>query len=126
MSTSSSLLHKILVCCCCSHTACTTGQCYNMWTGMEAYGLCCIQSQACCWTLCAPLCHYCKLGDTTKALDHCSKAVRYCLFCCALDCVAPCDGCYNCICYQKDNFQNGVSGFKDITKHKMWLGSKVQ
>ena len=101
MSTKDSILGKILVCCCCSGTACQTAQIYNYWTACESYGLCVLNCQACCWALCAPICHGCKCGDTGAAVDHLKLALKQCAFCCLLDLVSPCDGCYNCICYQK-------------------------
>ena len=82
--------------------------------------------QGCCWTLCAPICHSCTLGDTGKAKESLITALKYCVFCCALSCVAECDACYNCIFYNIENFTNGVSGFKDVTKNTMWLGKKVE
>ncbi len=84
MSTKDSVCGKILVCLCCSHTACQVGACYNCWTGCESYGLCALNCQGCCWSLCAPICHQCKMGDTTEAGDKLSKALRYCAFCCLL------------------------------------------
>ena len=126
MSTSNSVLNKVLVCCFCTSTACGTAQCYNMWTAYEACGLAYLNHQACCWTLCAPICHQCKLGDTKEAGRRCGECFKFCLFSCALECVAPCDGCYNCIFYNVDNCKTGVSGFKDVMKHTMWLGKKVE
>ena len=126
MSTKDSILHKILVCCFCSQTACGTAGCYNCWTSCEACGLAQLHQNSCCWTLCAPICHECKLGDTKKAGRSCGLCFKYCIFSCALQCVAPCDGCYACIMYTRDNCTVGVSSFKDILNHKMWLGDKVQ
>lgn len=124
-STKDSCLHKTLVCCCCSHTACGVGQCYDCWTAWEAYGLCSLNQQACWWTLCAPLCHEGKCGDTDKACGKCSLAARYCAFCCLLNICAPFDGCINCVLYQKDNCSEGVSSFKDVYKHKSFFGDKI-
>ena len=126
MSTSNSILGKILVCLCCSDRAFMTAQCYNMWTACEAYGLCVLNCQACCWTLCAPVCHECKLGDTSEALKRCTTALKFCAFSCCLCFVSECDACYNCIFYNVDNCTTGVSGFKDVMKHSMWLGKKVE
>lgn len=44
---------------------------------------------------------------------------------CALCCCGPCDGCYTCACYNKDNCTTGVTGFKDIMKHTMFIGKKI-
>jgi hypothetical protein len=97
-----------------------------MWTAAESYGLCYLNCLGCWWTLCAPVCHQCKLGDTAEATKKMTTALKYCAFCCALQCVAPCDSIYNCIFYQVDNFTSGVSGFKDIMKNTMFLGKKVE
>lgn len=126
MSTKDSILNKIAVCCFCSGNACGTAQCYNMWTAIEACGLAQLNQQACCWTLCAPICHQCKLGDTTEAGNRCGQCFKFCIYGCALSCVSPCDACYNCIFYNVDNFKEGVSGFSDVMKHTQWLGKKVE
>lgn len=126
MSTKDSILAKILVCMFCSETACGTACCYNTWTSCESCGLAQLNQQACCWTLCAPICHQCKLGDTTEAMIRCSLCFKFCIFATALNFVAPCDGCYACIFYNVQNCTEGVSGFKDILKHTMWLGKKVE
>lgn len=126
MTTKASMLNKIAVSCFCSQTACGVAQCYNMWTCCESCGLANLNQSACCWALCAPICHECKMGDTGEAAKRCGLCVKYSLFGCALSIVAPCDACYNCICYNKDNCTEGVSGFKDIVKHSQWLGKKVQ
>ena len=126
MSTKDSILGKILVCMFCSETACGTACCYNTWTSCESCGLAQLNQQDCCWTLCAPICHQCKLGDTTEAMNRCSLCFRFCIFATALNFVAPCDGCYACIFYNVQNCTEGVSSFKDILKHTMWLGKKVE
>jgi hypothetical protein len=126
MSTSKSIVNKIAVCLCCSTTACGTGQCYDIWTAVEAYGFCALNCQACCWALCAPICHECKMGDTKEAGERLKKALKYCAFCCLLDCVAPCDGCINCVLYTRDNCKEGVSSYKDVMKNTMFIGSKIQ
>lgn len=125
MTTKDSILNKVLVTCFCSGTACGTAQCYNMWSGCEACGLASLNQSACCWALCAPICHECKLGDTNEAADRCGKCFKYCIFACALHFVSPFDACYNCVFYNIDNCTEGVSSFKDIVKHSQWIGGKV-
>ena len=68
----------------------------------------------------------CKCGDCGKAMDNCSKGCRYCLFSCALENVAVCDGCYNCfktICKACDT---GISGHKDLMENTQLLHGKVK
>lgn len=126
MTTKNSLLAKVLVTCCCSPSACGVAACYNCWTACESCGLAGLNQGACCWSLCAPVCHECKLGDTDEAGKRCGLCVKYCIFGFALDVVIPCDACYNCVFYNMDNCTEGVSGFKDVLKHTQWLGKKVQ
>ena len=126
MSTNGKILNKVCVCLCCSNMACGVGACYDSWTSIEAYGLCYLNCQACCWTLCAPVCHECKMGDTKEAMSKCMTGLRYCAFCCLLDIVAPFDGCINCVLYARDNCTDGVSGFKDVMKNTKFLGDKVK
>ncbi len=126
MSTADKPLNKVLVCLCCSATACGTAQFYNQWTSCEACGLANLNQQACCWTLCAPICHQCKMGDTTEAGRRCGLCAKYCVYGCLLNCVSPCDACYNCIFYNVDNCKTGVSSFSDVLKHTQWLGKKVE
>lgn len=126
MTTKSSMVNKVAVTCCCSQSACAVAQCYNAWTAVESCGLANLNQGACWWALCAPICHECKMGDTSEASKRCGLCVKFCIFGCALGCVAPCDACYNCIFYNVDNCTVGVSGFKDILKHSQWLGKKVQ
>jgi hypothetical protein len=85
-----------------------------------------LQCSACCWTICAPICHTCSLGDVGKGLDHCVTGLKYCVFSCLLQCVSPFDGCINCILYQKENCTNGVSGFADVTKNTMFIGGRIK
>ncbi len=126
MSTHDNIIKKALVCLCCSHTACATAQCYNLWTSYEACGLASLNQQACIWTLCAPICHQFKLGDTKEATHRCTQCIKFCIYGGVLGCVSPCDAIYNCIFYNVDNCKTGVSGFKDVMKHTQWLGKKVE
>ena len=90
-------LKKCCQCFCFSECACNAACCIDVWHSCEAFGMACLYCDSCCWTLCAPLCIDCKIGDSGKAMESCSKCVRYCIFGCALDCVGICDGIYNCV-----------------------------
>ena len=117
---------KVLQCLCFPGTAYNVACCIDMWHGYEACCLACLYMDACQWTLCAPICIECKCGDCGKAMDNCSKGCRYCLFSCALENVAVCDGCYNCfktICKACDT---GISGHKDLMENTQLLHGKVK
>lgn len=120
------ILNQICTCCFCYECACTVGQCYDCWTGVQACGLANLQCGACCWTICAPICHTCSFGDTGKGMTHCVSCLKYCAFSCLLQIVAPCDGCINCVLYIKDIFTTEVTGFKDVMTNTMVLGGKVK
>jgi hypothetical protein len=122
----SSIINKIAVCCCCSECACCVGQCYDMWHGYEACGLAYLNCGACCWTVCAPICHTCSIGDISAGMNQCVKGIKHWLFACALYCVGPYDGCLNCVFYVKDIFTTGVTGFKDITKNSNFISAKIR
>ena len=92
-------INKLCVCLCCHECACCVAQCIDMWAACEACGLAYLSCGNCCWTVFAPLCHNCNLGSCGEALPHCSKGIKYCLYACVLDCVAPIDGCYACVKY---------------------------
>ena len=119
-------LKKCCQCYCFSQTAYNTAYCVDYWHAVEACGLANLYCEACCWTLCAPLCIDCKCGDTGKACENCSKCFKYCLFSCALNCVGCCDGCYNCIQIIKLACSEGVKGYADLTKNTEWLAVKVK
>lgn len=121
-----SIINKICTCLCCHQTACHVGECYDCWTACESCGLAQLQCGACCWSLCAPICHTCSMGDTTVAMNHCVQCLKFCAFSCLLSIVAPCDGCINCLLYIKDICTDGVTGFKDVMKNTMFIGSKVK
>jgi len=113
---------------CCAQQACGVAQCIDGWHAIEACGLSYLFCQACCWTLCAPLCIDCTLGDGGKAMENCTKGIKYCIFACALDCVAGFDGCYNCwmitnqVCFENKL----VTTFADLTKNAEFFGNKVK
>jgi hypothetical protein len=65
------------------------------------------------------------MGDTSKAATSCGLCIKYQVYGCLVCCVSPCDACYNCIFYNLDNCKTGVTGFKDIVKHSLWLGKKI-
>ncbi len=85
-----------LNCYCCSYQACVTSQSIDNWHATEACGFGCLYCYACCWTLCAPLCIDCKLGDFGVGIDHFGKGCKFFILSCCLRCVAPLDGLYNC------------------------------
>ena len=120
------IINKICTCLCCHNTACSVGECYDCWTAYEACGLANLQCGACCWTICAPICHTCSMGDTSKGMNHCVSCLKYCVFSCLLGIVAPCDGCINCVLYSRDVCTDGVTGFKDVMKNTMVIGSKIK
>ena len=115
------MINKVLICCCCSEVSCCVAQCIDMWAAYEACGLAYINCGSCCWTVCAPICHTCSIGDFGAGISNCVKGVKHCLFSCLLCCVAPCDGCANCIFYNMDNCKSGVTGFKDMLKNTKFL-----
>lgn len=120
------MLNKICTCCFCTECACQAACCIDAWSSVEACGLANLECGACCWAVCAPICHSCSMGDFGTGMGHCVKGLKYCLYSCILECIAPIDGCYNCVMYTCDIFGSGVSGFKDITKHSKWLNEKVK
>ena len=65
---------KVLQCLCLTGTAFNTACCIDEWHACEACGLAYLYCDACYWTLCSPICIECKLGDTGKACENCSKA----------------------------------------------------
>ena len=80
----------------------------------------------CCWAVCAPICHSTQCGSFSEAMPHCSKGIKYCLYSCALACVSPIDGCYNCVTYSMDVCGGNVTGFAGIMKNTKWLNAKVR
>ena len=119
-------VNKVFTCLCCHECACQTAQCIDLWASCEACGLANLSYGACCWTLCAPICHKCECGNTSEAGGHCLKCLKYCGYSCALQCCAPIDGCYNCIFYIKKVCSDGVTGFKDILENTKWLNTKIK
>jgi len=59
-------------------------------------------------------------------MPHCTKGVKYCLYGCALACLAPCDGLYNCVKYIMDVCGGGVTGFSNILANTKFLNDKVK
>ena len=70
--------------------------CIDTWHAYEACSLAYLFQDACCWTLCAPVCIDCKLGESDKAMENCMKCIKYCAFACVLSCAGCVDGLYNC------------------------------
>jgi hypothetical protein len=68
------------------------------------------------------------LGDGGKAMENFTKGIKYCIFACALDCVAGCDACYNCwkvtdqVCFENKL----VTTYADLTKNSEFFGNKVK
>lgn len=120
------MINKVAMCLCCTYPACQVAQFIDIWASCEAYGLSCLECGHCCWTVCSPICHKCTVGQMSEGLPHCTKGIKFCLYGCALECVSPFDGCYNCIMYIMDICGSGVSGFGDILKHTQWLNQKVK
>lgn len=109
-----SIVNKILICLCCSECSCWFATCYDEWASYEACGLGCINCAGCGWAICAPICHSLKFGDVGKGMDYFKKGAKYCIYGCLVGCVAPIDGCINCVLYNVKNFKSGVSGVGDI------------
>lgn len=106
--------------------SCMYAECYDAWASTEACGLAYLNCMGCCWTICAPVCHSFKLGDTGKGMEMCVKGLKYCVYSCLTQCIAPVDGCINCVLYQKKNFQSGVSGVSDITENCKFISNKIK
>ena len=117
---------KVLQCLCCPTHACGRACCIDQWHGMEACGLSYVYCDACCWALCAPICLDLKLGDAGKAGENCIKSLKYCLFACALDFVAPVDGIYNCVKVIGTICGSGLKGNKDIMENTQWLNKMIK
>lgn len=119
-------LKKCCQCYCFSGCACNVASCIDQWHSIEACGLASLYCNACCWTLCAPLCIDCKLGESGPAFDNCAKGLKYCLFSCAL-CIAACvDGCYNCIKVIQISCGEGVKSYNDLLKNVEFMEKKVK
>ena len=121
-------LKKCCNCYCCSYQACGVACCIDTWHSMEACGLAYLFCSACCWTLCAPLCIDCKLGDGGKAMENFSRGIKYCVFACALNCAGCCDGLYNCIqiISQVCGEDKLVTSYAELTKNTEFIGNKVK
>lgn len=117
---------KILQCLCLTGTAYNVAFCIDCWHAYEACGLAYLYCDACWWTLCSPICIDLKLGEAGKALENCSKGLKYCLFSCALECAGCIDGCYNCIQVIKIICDGGIKGYADMTKNTQFIHDKVK
>ena len=117
---------KVLQCLCFPCDAYSRAYCIDVWHAYEACGLACLHCEACHWALCAPICIDLKCGDTGKAMEHCSKCLRYCAFACALDFVGCIDGCYNCVKLIGTICGDGVKGHKDLMQNTQFLHNKVK
>jgi hypothetical protein len=120
------MLKKICQCWCFSSSAYNVAFCIDYWHSVEACGLAYLYCDACYWSLCAPLCIDCKLGETAQASENCCKGLKYCLFSCALSCVGCVDGCYNCIQIIKLACGEGVKGYADLTKNTEFIANKLK
>ena len=120
------MCNKILICLCCSECACSYATFYDQWASYEACGLCCVNCAGCCWTICAPICHNLKCGDTGKGMDFFKRAVKFGIYGCLVGMCAPCDGCYNCIKYNIKNCKEGVTGVNDILLNCKFIARKIE
>ena len=118
--------NKIFTCLCCSGIACEAACCIDQWHAIEACGFAYIECGNCCWTICAPICHTCTVGEFGTAMSHCVAGLKYCLYSCALNFCAPIDGLYNCGNYICDVCGAGVTGCGDILKHTDFIGKKIR
>lgn len=117
---------KVLQCLCIPCDAFSRACCIDCWHGYEACGLSYLYCGACYWSLCAPICIEMKCGDSGKAMEHCSKSLRYCAFSCVLECVACCDGLYNCVKVIGTICGSGFKGNKDLMENTQFLHNKVK
>ena len=117
---------KVLQCLCLTGTAYNTAYCIDTWHACEACGLAYLYCDACCWTMCSPICIECKCGDMSAACSNCSKGLRYCLFSCALDMVACADGCINCVKVIGIICDTGIKGHADLRKNTRFCHDKVK
>lgn len=100
--------------------------CIDQWHSVEACGLAYLYCDGCYWSLCAPICINCKLGETSKAMENCLKGIKYCVFSCLLSCVGCVDGCYNCFQVIKQACGEGINGYADLTKNTQFVANKVK
>lgn len=121
-----SIVNKIFICLCCSETSCAFASCYDEWASTQACALGCLNCWGCCWTICAPICHTCSIGDFSKGVSQLVKGAKFCLYGCAVSIIAPIDGCINCILYNKKNFESGVSGVNDIVENSKFIAKKIE
>lgn len=119
-------VNKVFTCLCCYSCACNAACCIDIWHAYEACGIANIECGNCCWTICAPICHSCTIGDFGAGGAHCVTGIKYCLYSCALECCAPVDGVYNCIKYIAAVCTDGVTGYGDILKNTRWMGNKIR
>lgn len=122
----SDFLKKCCQCYFCSGVAYNSACCIDYWHGVEACGLAYLFCDGCCWTLCAPLCIDCKLGESGKAMENCMKGLKYCIFSCVLECAGCCDGCYNCVKVIQLACGEGIKCYADITKNTEFVANKVK
>ena len=59
-------------------------------------------------------------------MNNCITGCKYCIFGCALECISPCDGCYNCFMIAQLTCGDGLKTFADITKNTEFLAGKVK
>jgi hypothetical protein len=119
-------VNKIFTCLCCSSVACEAACCIDEWHSIEACGFAYIECGNCCWTICAPICHTCSLGDVKSGMNHCVAGIKYCLYSWALSACAPIDGIYNCVTYIGAVCGGGVTGCGDILKNVDFIGKKIR
>ncbi len=120
------ILNKICTCLCCYQCACSSAMCIDQWHSYEACGVAYIECGNCCWTICAPICHSCSIGDTGAGFGHCITGIKYCLLSCGLCCCAPIDGIINCVQYIVAVCSDNVTGYKDILKNTKFVANKIR
>lgn len=120
------MINKICTCICCCECACCVGECIDQWHSIEACGFAYLECGNCCWTVFAPICHSCSLGDCGAGMAHCVSGLKYCLYSCALSFCSPIDGLINCVLYSKDIFTDGLNGSSGMLKNTQFVSSKIR
>ena len=118
--------NKIFTCICCSNVACQAAMCIDQWHAIEACCSAYIECGNCCWTVFAPVCHTCTIGDFGTGMTNCVAGLKYCAYSCSLNLCAPVDGIYNCVTYIAAICGSGVSGCGDILKNVDFMGRKIR
>ena len=59
-------------------------------------------------------------------MNNCMTGCKYCIFGCALECISPCDGCYNCFMIIQLTCGDGLKTFGDMTKNTEFIAGKIK